>query len=180
LCFIQDNEKEEWLELIKLVQNEIEIISGNPYYAKAYKQEEIFYWSPVAKWIYDEKNVETVLDIGCAYGTLAIYVKKLFNAEIYATDYLKIISDDILRKFNIIYEVNNIELDVFPWNMKFDLILLTEVFEHLNFHGLFTLKKIQGLLTEKGSLYLTTPDAKVWGKLTDYYNHYNDMPYSRT
>jgi len=177
-----DPNNSEWLKLLIEVQQEIECLSCNPYYKTAYRSSELFYWTHIPKWMFEEKKkgtqFNTILDIGCAYGTLALYAKKLFNVQqLYAIDFMKYISDELVDMYQFNYLINNFERDQFPWNIKYDLIIFTEVFEHLNFNGLFTLKKIHSLLSDKGSVYLSTPDALYWGRVTKYYVDYNDIPY---
>jgi SAM-dependent methyltransferase len=143
----------------------------------------MYYWLHIPKWIYEDwtkKPVERFLDIGCAYGTLALYCKKLFNCEVYVTDCVDTyLSQSLVKKYNFMWNVNNIELDPFPWNVKFNAIIFTEVLEHLNFYPVPTLKKIRNLLLNDGKLYLSTPDASQWGKVTKYHSNLGKMPLPR-
>jgi len=117
------------------------------------------------------------LDIGCAYGTLAVFCKTNLKCDTCCTDYTaKYISRHLLNKYNIDFAVSNIELDEFPWDKKFDIILFTEVLEHLNFHPVATLRKIRNMLSDNGVLYISTPDASQWGRVTKYYERIADMP----
>ena len=59
---------------------------------------------------------------------------------------------------------------------EFDIIIFTEVMEHLNFNPKPTLKKIHDLLKMNGRLYLSTPDASDWGRITKYYKSIEEMP----
>ncbi|MHC1723464.1 MAG: class I SAM-dependent methyltransferase [Aminipila sp.] len=169
------------LEEIFKCQNEICKLDGNSYYLNQYKNSEISYWSHIPQWIYEDnrqKKVTNCLDIGCAYGTLALYCKKLFNCNVYCTDFIDVhLSKTLINYYNFLFSINNIELDPFPWEEKFDVIIFTEVLEHLNFHPLPTLKKIHSLLKDDGCLYLSTPDALSWGKITTYYPSLADIPY---
>lgn len=173
--------KDLWLKEIGKCQNEICRLDGNSYYLNQYKNSELSYWYHIPKWIYEDnsqKKVTDCLDIGCAYGTLALYCKKLFNSNVYCTDFVDVhISKTLINYYNFIFNVNNIELDTFPWEEKFDVIIFTEVLEHLNFHPLPTLEKIYSLLKDDGYLYLSTPDALSWGKVTTYYSSLTDIPY---
>lgn len=168
---------EEWVKRLISVQQKVEELSAHIHYKKAYKKEELYYWTHIPKWLAEEKAINRVLDIGCAYGTLAVYSKELFGAEVYATDFMDYISEGLIKEYSLIYSKNNIELDKFPWDIKYDIIILTEVLEHLNFQPLFTLKKIRELLSENGSIFLSTPDSSEWGRVTKYYRNYKEMPY---
>lgn len=79
------------------------------------------------------------------------------------------------RKYGFDFAHSNIELEAIPFDVKFDVILFTEILERLNFIPLYTLRKLHRALNERGVLLLSTPDASTWGRL-DYYSHWTDMP----
>ena len=169
---------DEWETKLEEVQEEINYWNSNPYYGKAYMHEEKQYWYHICKWLYEDKsNVMSTLDIGCAYGTLSLFMKKRFNCNIYCTDFIDAyLSKDIVKIYNFNFAVNNIEIDAFPWNRKFDIILLTEVLEHFNFNPIPTLTKIRSLLNENGHLYLSTPDIRS-SKEINMYPSIDIIPY---
>src|SRR5262249_15441450 len=144
-------------------QDEIQRLDPHPYYVSHYRPAEIFYWHHIAKWLYDDihKHRPTnCLDIGCAYGTLLTYVKRLSNCKAYGIDFIEVyLSRSLITEYGLDFAVSNIELDALPWQETFDIILLTEVLEHFNFNPIPTLQKISGLLSPGGRLYLSTPDA---------------------
>jgi 2-polyprenyl-3-methyl-5-hydroxy-6-metoxy-1,4-benzoquinol methylase len=166
-------------EIIKC-QNEITSFPDkNAYYIDGYRDTEIFYWMNIPEWILELKShhVKNCLDIGGAYGTLAIYCKNIFNCNVFIIDLLDTyFSKLLLKKYDISYAANNIELDPFPWNVKFDVIILTEVLEHFNFHPIPTLKKINSLLSDDGCIFLSTPDSVEWGVTTKYFNSLEEIP----
>jgi SAM-dependent methyltransferase len=114
--------------------------------------------------------------VGCAYGTLLLHAVKSLGCEPYAIDFIRYLDASLIDDYNIQYQINNIERETFPWPVRFDVILFTEVLEHLNFNARPTLEKMRGLLTPGGRLYLSTPDASQWGKQTKYYAEYSDVP----
>lgn len=60
----------------------------------------------------------------------------------------------------------NIESEKLPFkNKSFDLILFSEVFEHLRINPIFTLKEIYRVLKPKGRLILTTPNLYALHKI---------------
>lgn len=171
---------EPWMIILRESQNEVAALDPHPYYLTAYRQEEFHYWQHIPRWLYEdilEHQPSKCLDIGCAYGTLLVYIKKLSNCEAYGTDFVDTyISSTLVAKYNLHFAVNNIELDPFPWDCHYDIIVFTAVMEHLNFYAVPTLKKMRNLLSEDGKLYLSTPDASQWGKTMKYYSNYKEMP----
>ncbi len=150
------------------------------YYASRYRREESLYWRHVPRWICEDFPAASprlkCLDVGCAYGTLLLYAVKLLRCEAYATDCTGYLERSLIRDYGIHYAIHNVEREAFPWNVRFDLILFTEVLEHLNFNALPTLRQLRGLLAQGGRLYLTTPDAAQWGRQQKYYLRYDQLP----
>jgi SAM-dependent methyltransferase len=172
--------KSTWMKDILECQNEDANSNPHPAYLDHYRRQELYYWMKIPNWIRQDSlqnKVKRSLDIGCAYGTLALYCKKIFNCEAYAVDYVDTyLSPTLVGEHHLFFDVCNIELDDLPWNTKFDVITLTEVLEHFNFNPLPTLKKIRALLSQNGRLYLSTPDAAQWGRVTKYYSSIDEMP----
>ncbi|MGZ4881620.1 MAG: class I SAM-dependent methyltransferase [Halobacteriota archaeon] len=169
---------EPWFARLIDCQREIAAYSDTTsYYADKYQAEEIYYWLHIPKWLYHDYQASAVryLDIGCAFGVLALYAKELCTPEVYCTDMRRDISSTLIRQYSLHFVQNNIELDPLPWNEPFDVIVLSEVIEHFNFHPLPTLKKIRSLLVNRGRLYLSTPDATQWGR-TNYYKTLAEIP----
>ena len=171
---------EKWMQILLECQEDILKYNPSDYYVNSYREYEKCYWINIPKWIYsDFENiqVEKILDIGSGYGTLALFCQKLFHPEIFCIDFASSnLSKSLIEDKNIHFQVNNIEIDEFPWDDKFDIIIFTEVLEHLNFNPKPTLKKIHSLLKTNGRLYLSTPDASEWGRVTKYYKNPAEMP----
>ncbi|KPU43423.1 bifunctional 3-demethylubiquinone-9 3-methyltransferase/ 2-octaprenyl-6-hydroxy phenol methylase [Oxobacter pfennigii] len=170
----------ELSQLIISVQSEIVDSCENLHYRKFYMQEERDYWDSISKWMYEEKDkrkIDKCLDIGCGYGTLLIIAQKIYGSDIYGIDFLdSYLSKDIIEKYNLNFKICNAETDTLPWECRFDIIFLTEVIEHFNFNVIPTLIKIRESLSDDGVFYLSTPDAEWYGKITEYYKDYKDMP----
>ena len=64
------------------------------------------------------------------------------------------------------------ERDEFVIRKTYDLIILTEVFEHFVLNPVNILKKIKGALSVDGRVILTTP---AWGHV-DIYKTWKDLP----
>lgn len=161
-----------WRRHVVRCQHEVATVDPHPYYLQAYRDQELSYWRQIARWMYADRRmpVRRSLDIGCAYGTLSLLSQSLFTCQVYCTDFVATyLSPSLVAKHGWHFAVNNIELDAFPWDTTFEVIILTEVLEHFNFHPVPTLTKIRSLLSERGHLYLSTPDAHEWGHLSQPY-----------
>ena len=166
--------------MINRIQTEIELLHPNHiHYNDYYKVAELGYWSCIPPWIekyIKENKVNNCIDIGCMVGTLLLYVKNLQpNCDLYACNLIKFLSNEYIEKYNVKFTDTNIELQPFPFDTKFDVIIFTEIIEHLKCNPIHTLKKIKEHLSQNGRLYLSTPDSESWGKLNKY-NDYKEMP----
>jgi 2-polyprenyl-3-methyl-5-hydroxy-6-metoxy-1,4-benzoquinol methylase len=108
------------------------------------------------------KNIhhQRILDIGCATGYLGNILKKN-NNYVVGFDISKSAIKNAKKILHKAYQLN-IETDKFPYLEKFDLIILSEVIEHL-FQPQLTLKRIIKLLKPNGLLLITTPNFLYWG-----------------
>ena len=149
----------------------------NNYYDEAYKFQEVYYWLPVPFWISQLENITSIIDIGSAYGTLLLYsgLNHKVNSMV-AIDPIEYMSPSLKKRYNILSHLLDIEKDEVPKLGKFDLVIFTEVIEHLNFHPLPTLSKIIELMHSDSYFVLSTPDAEEWGRVTQYYETIDQMP----
>lgn len=146
-------------------------------YYKEYSKYEIGYWHPVVQWIYNLERLESVLDVGAAYGTLLIYISKLFpHCKKVMLDKNLASSERLRNYYNIITENGDIEKYDFFNIGSFDCIIMTEVIEHFNYHPAKTLLKLKSLLNKNGIFIITTPDAASWGRVTRYYSRLEKIP----
>ena len=62
----------------------------HPYYVDAYQQAETSIWFNITKWLSELRKTlpasAALLDIGCAYGMLALYANNELDFEVYCTD----------------------------------------------------------------------------------------------
>jgi SAM-dependent methyltransferase len=105
-----------------------------------------------------------VLDIGIASGHLAILVKKLFNYQVFGIDKKRPETNYWKKRFDgegIEFRLCDLEKDPIPFEDEyFDIVLFCEVLEHLsNQAGRITLKEINRVLKQGGTLILTTPNG---------------------
>lgn len=173
--------KKEAENFVDRIQKELIPITANGWYAKEYVKWEKTYWYDIIDWISEDflgkKNLKC-LDIGSGYGTLLVYCQKLLGSTSYCINDKKGFLDTrVIEKFKIKAKYRNIELEEFPFEEKFDIILLTAVLEHFNFNPVPTLKKLHAALKEEGVFYVSVPNSNsYWGKLTKYFNSIENMP----
>jgi 2-polyprenyl-3-methyl-5-hydroxy-6-metoxy-1,4-benzoquinol methylase len=170
---------EYWQQQVIKTQDMIENLNEDLQYIQKYRQDEIHYWYYIPIMMHydaykNSTNVKNILDIGCGYGTLALFAKKQYGADVYGIDMLDRLGK--LKNECIIFKKSNIEFDPIPWDIKFDRIIFTEILEHLLYNPIPTLKKIRESLSDDGTLYLSTPNACEWGRLTKYYQCISEMP----
>jgi SAM-dependent methyltransferase len=149
------------------------------FYDKAYRHAEPFYWWKIPGWMEKDAarhRVDRILDVGCGYGTLLAVAARIYRARGYCLDVTPYLLSPVAFKWNLQSSQANIELTPIPWKGSFDVIIMTEVLEHLNFQPVPTLKKLRDALAPAGRLFLSTPDAKEWGRTQKYYKRLEDIP----
>jgi len=101
---------------------------------------------------------KTMLDIGCGVGTLTKALSPFFD-HVTAIDGSKI-KIQKAKKNNSAINIKYIHTIFEEYNpeMKFDFIVSTNVLEHVN-NPIFFLKKIKMLLSAKGRVVMTVPNA---------------------
>jgi len=163
---------------INKVQGLLKSISNNAYYNDVYSLCEISYWEHIYQWMAADNYitpVEQCLDIGCGYGTLALYAHLLWGVHVCCTDFVDYyFQKSLLDLYNIEYATTNIEFEVPPWEYIYDVIIFTEVLEHLNFNPVYTFNHICKVLKPGGYLYLSTPDIQSW-RICNKYISYHKM-----
>lgn len=104
------------------------------------------------------------LDVGCAYGILALMMK-LRGDDVTTSDMTdKFTSLRMLKDQGIKFVKSNIEKEDIKG--KYDLITLTETVEHLNSNPLPAIKRIYNALNPGGHLFIATVAKEVHGETT--------------
>jgi len=104
-------------------------------------------------------NATNILDYGAGPGHLIPYLLKT-NSYIYALEF----SDESAKKMFNQYNTAKGFKGVFTYEelvnkqMRFDVIIIVEVIEHLNMNPLPVLQEINRILKPDGILYITTPN----------------------
>lgn len=160
--------------------------SKDAYYDSQYRAEESTYWAKIPRWIVEDAElrrlvdgdtVVEILDIGCGYGTLLAFATSAYAGRGLCLDIVPFLRADIQQTYAINYLEMDVEKSPFPFDLEADIVLMTEVIEHLNFHPRHTLAKIYSALKPGGSFFLSTPDAENgWGRVVDYYGSIDEMP----
>jgi len=129
------------------------------------KQQEFNISSTRKKKIIDlagEIRDKKILDVGCATGYLGEYFKQQGNYVVG----LDISQEDIMEAKKKLDEVLLVDLESDDWlelllELKFDLIIVSEVVEHLLYPENL-LAKLARLLNDEGEIIITTPNFLVW------------------
>lgn len=172
--------KEPWLPVLMRAQSTV-WDSGEDYYRARYQTDEVHYWTRVAGWLYEysqAKGPATSFDVGSGFGTLAVFLTEIFGRTAIASDMHRRDGVDLLAERGLLeFHRWNLELDEeAPITGPFDVVVFTEVLEHLNFDPVPTLRKLRDLLADDGRLFLSTPDAEEWGRVTKFYRSMTEMP----
>lgn len=105
--------------------------------------------------------LDRVLDVGCAYGTMPAYLSSIGWKEVYAVDIGPLPNVNFLLEHNVTFQQVDIEYDDMPaWAGNMDLVVFTEVLEHLRRHPDVTIKKLVSTMKIGGKLLLSTPNIK--------------------
>lgn len=151
--------------LIAQAQDIVAAYNPHPYYLSAYRQAETGYWEHIPAWL-RRPRVKRIIDIGAAYGTLAVQARLLYpRAEVVVADNTDVwISRELLEAARLDFQLLDIETDELPGT--FGLVIFTEVLEHLQVeNALPALERIYRALAPEGALLMSTPDANSqWGR----------------
>lgn len=179
---------EPWLLEFRKCQLDIAADASKGFRLDRYEQ--LLWYGKIPAWLYESaqsqgKWANRCLDVGCGYGALLLYCRRLFDCEAMGTclettgNYLN------SRSLSGFFDANQIKLQMYDieldsleeWRTSFDIVILTETLEHLNYNPVPTLRKLGDLLTPAGRLYLSTPDASArWGRVTKYFDTWEEMP----
>jgi len=142
------------------------------------------WWHWLLLWLNEDlekrKNVIDILEIGPGYGLLSTILKNIrnnFNLDwlSFGTAPVLDINFDKLTHVFPGYSYNNIfgivEDPKFAIEKKYDIIVMTEVFEHFHSNPVNVMTKIADSLNTGGMIYLSTPN---WAPLY-IYESYKDL-----
>lgn len=148
------------------------------HYLSAYRAEETTYWLPLLPILDSLLTVKgsKVLDIGSAYGTLLMY-SVLTGARGFGLDMMPDYwSRELEADYGLSFSLCNVEADPLPGHDIYDIILFTEVLEHMNYNPIPVLRKINERLMPGGSLLISTPWKRHFAP-DHAYPRLEEMPY---
>ncbi|OPZ94944.1 MAG: bifunctional 3-demethylubiquinone-9 3-methyltransferase/ 2-octaprenyl-6-hydroxy phenol methylase [Firmicutes bacterium ADurb.Bin419] len=103
---------------------------------------------------------KNILEIGSAYGTLSLLLKKR-GFDIDTLDILDTLhSKKIFKKYKIPFQKCDIAKEI-PFDKQYDMVILTEVLEHLATNPLNIMKRITDKMAEGGFMILSTPAREI-------------------
>lgn len=175
--------------LLEEIQDEVAKLEATPenYYQDEYRWQEPFYWQKIAGWMVEDmidrrypepREISGILDLGCGFGTLLSFATTIYGAEGVCVDVIPFMLEkqNVMDRYNFTFAKGDIEREPLPVTELFDVVMMTEVLEHLNFDPVPTLKKIYAVLADGGSFFLSTPDSDSWGRNHKYYENLRDIP----
>lgn len=152
--------KKEIKDLFEAVQGKLLEINPNSTYTN-YSREELDYFENILIELYSylkkNKNIKNVLDIGCSYGSLLLFVRELnTKANLVGIDFREqYINKQVFENNNIVFKNLNIEMQDLD-DTKYDIILMTDILSTFNFNPIITFNKIVKSLTDTGKIFLST------------------------
>ena len=150
----------------------------NSHYLTAYREAESSYWFPLLRWLdaLIKPGVTRLLDVGAAYGTLLLY-GALAGAKGFGVDMTdQYWTPQLERDCGIGWAQCNIESEELPGSDLYDLILFTEILEHMNYNPIPVFKKFHARLHEGGSVLVSTPWKRHFAPHTAY-SDLAELPY---
>ena len=150
------------MSLIKYEQE----LNPNVFNFKIRRKGHIHHYYSLIKIIPKDDKVKEVLEVGLGHGQyLATCLKEIFNFNIHAIEHPDSNYLDnpgykqLLKENDVNLKFCDIIHDEAPFDRKFDLVILSEVFEHLPLIYIEpVLEKLSNLLKPNGYFVLTTPN----------------------
>ncbi len=132
-------------------------------YAKSYRSTVFAEYEMSLKDIHiSKKGIKSVLDFGCADGVFLEFCKKYFSADtkIYGTDLSERMLDQARASGWDVFPLKEVDTT----KMKFDLITLWDVIEHVE-EPTVVIAKLKKLLKPGGKIFMETPRFGLLGEL---------------
>ena len=169
---------EEWMRVLMECQAEV-AETAPPHYRSRYMAMEKCWWSKIPEWLWAARGSDavSVADFAAGYGTLALFCRRAHpRARISCFDRRPENMAPGLASHGI--TCRRADVGSLETGKEYDVALFTEVLEHLDFHPSAAFSRMYSMLKPGGILYLSTPDAGEWGRITKYCQSLEDMPSS--
>lgn len=119
--------------------------------------------------IIDENDIDLrnkhILDIGCGEGTLMMKFKEM-GADVGGIDLSKE-GVNLCKQRGLKARKMDIVEDKIPWSNEFDLVIASEVIEHI-FDPFIFLRNINKIIKDRGTIVLTTPNFSYYRWIFKY------------
>jgi 2-polyprenyl-3-methyl-5-hydroxy-6-metoxy-1,4-benzoquinol methylase len=125
-----------------------------------------------------EDNID-IVDLGCGTGELLYSLRKYYkNARCYGVDYNERSIEEAKRLGGSeLYFIRGSYTDIFTVIQKADLVICSEVFEHVeDYHDL--LKALSNLVKPEGYLSISTPSGWMW-RVPNYLSLYKLLKFPK-
>ncbi len=130
---------------------------------KTYRYKKISRWRKNAILSLFPSSAKKVLDIGCSDGQLGKIIKDKFQVEVHGLDIsaeaLALAQDNLEKTF--LLDINSDEWTDKLTDNKYDVVILSEVLEHL-FAPDKVLAEVKKILADKGEVIITIPNLLFW------------------
>lgn len=139
------------------------------------------WWILGIEWIllkYTNRRNLCILDVGPGSGLASLICKEVLDASLNwimlenSVNNLTSYNRKIWQKHEIDVQFGYIEIE--PFDGNYEIILFTEVLEHLVYNPVDTLIKLGSMLKPNGHLVISTPMKN--GKGLPYFNSWRDLP----
>lgn len=140
----------EYAKNVKKVDNPLKYLS---------RKEPCYF--PVYKYLKGKKDIK-ILEIGCGFGYLTYALNKA-GFDTLGLDIARNVIDYAKQNYGDFYKCCELKTFIENTDEKFDLVIATEVIEHLEDHVSFILDGVS-LLKPDGQLLLTTPNKNFHGR----------------
>ena len=125
---------------------------------------------------YSSKYCE-ILDLGCGYGWMSSFLKDFgnYNGVDFSENAISFANKEFKNNGNFFLADTNSETLGFPKNKKFDIIVCSEVIEHVIDHQSFV-NQLYSFLKKGGLLILTTPNGDIWKEFLKMHSRESMQP----
>jgi ubiquinone/menaquinone biosynthesis C-methylase UbiE len=149
---MKNNRFTEAFNYLKTIADPSELISGDRDYLVRSKLR----WQMLLHLLPSSGQKLRVLDIGTGYGHMAVFIKRVLGHEVYAVECHNSY-EERLRKEGVIFKECNLNTELLPFEDSFfDVVLFTEVIEHMFALPQIILLDIKRVLKPQGLLILST------------------------